>query len=742
MSPLEPSRPRRQRRWRLVRVTLAFLVLTAIIAVAALPWALNTQRARVWLLARANRVLAPGKLEVASFRFSWFGPTEMTGFAIRDPQGDRVVAAPRALWDRDLGRILFDRPRYGTLTLEGATLDVERLPDGSIDLYEALRPILTGTPATDLTILIARGTLRLRGSGLARPVSADAADLAIRRPPAPRPVSWRLKLAQTDGAMLDVQGRYDRWRTKDLDVHLSGKRWPLAVAITGLNASGRFDGRAEVAHRSGRWELSGEAKLLEPEAAGPRLRDQRLGLEQLTGIWDVAVVEGSWAVRRLDLDLAGDAGAASRALAAWTGIGPLASAGRWSARVQARDDGEGLRFQGQAEARDIPEADGPITLDFHGAYRAEEDRCDLDRLTLAAKEATLTASGRVEDLRGRRRLDLSGTLTPDWEVINTRLADRIEPDARVLGKPGRFALQGNLADGARMLTAEVGFELDGADVYGLRLGPTAIIAHHQQGDWIIDPIRSTLNGGRLALDPELIHEDEGRLILRLASGSAIEDAEVNDEVSHRVLSFVAPVLEEATRVRGRVSVKIDRAEFPLAEDAGRRAVVEGLVVFRDVAFAPGPLAADLLDLLGRGDATLKLDEPVVLSVADGRVYQRDLEVPVGRLARIGLEGWVDFDRNLHLTASVPLLPEMLRDRPVLSVLFEGQRIAVPIRGTLSHPRVDRDAFRASLRALGEDLLTRGAVRGAAELLQRLARPRDPAAAPSRPRLMPEERRQR
>ena len=127
-----PVKPRR-RRW--VKYVLALGAL-AIAAFLAVPWALNTGAGRAWLLGKANRALAPGRLEMDSLRFSWFGPTRMTMFTLVDAQGDRVVVAPRAVWDRNLRQVLFEQPKLGTLRLERAEIDAERLADGKVDLYE------------------------------------------------------------------------------------------------------------------------------------------------------------------------------------------------------------------------------------------------------------------------------------------------------------------------------------------------------------------------------------------------------------------------------------------------------------------------------------------------------------------------------------------------------------------------------------------------------------------------------
>ena len=78
-------------------------------------------------------------------RLSWFAPTRTTGLVLRDAQGDAVISAPRATLDRTLWQLLFDRPRFGTLLLDRAALDIERRPDGTVDVYETIKPVSTST---------------------------------------------------------------------------------------------------------------------------------------------------------------------------------------------------------------------------------------------------------------------------------------------------------------------------------------------------------------------------------------------------------------------------------------------------------------------------------------------------------------------------------------------------------------------------------------------------------------------
>jgi translocation and assembly module TamB len=289
------------------------------------------------------------------------------------------------------------------------------------------------------------------------------------------------------------------------------------------------------------------------------------------------------------------------------------------------------------------------------------------------------------------------------------------------------------------LDAEIGFDLAGADIYGMKFGPTPVVLRAKGGALRFDPISTTLNEGHVRLEPEVDLDAPGGPTLRLAKNSAIREAKINDEVSKRVLAYIAPILDRATRARGLVSVDLDHAEFPIGPGRGRQAKVEGAVVFQDVEFAPGPLAEEILGAIGRRDLSLRLDQPVTITIAEARVNQRGMTIPIADFTRIGLTGWVDFDRNLSLVATIPVTSAMLGNNPLLSDIAAGTKVRLPIGGTLDRPVIDKEAFAANLQELGKSLLTRGASRGAMELLMRLARPRDPDAPPPPPRLSPEER---
>jgi translocation and assembly module TamB len=190
----------------------------------------------------------------------------------------------------------------------------------------------------------------------------------------------------------------------------------------------------------------------------------------------------------------------------------------------------------------------------------------------------------------------------------------------------------------------------------------------------------------------------------MGSASGLQDAVVNDEVSHRVLMFAAPVLDRATRVQGRISLTLNDAFFPISARPEAQARVDGDMLFDSVEFMPGPLAEQLLSVFRLEQRPLLvLRDPISIRILGRRIYQEGLVIPVAKVAVIGLDGWVDFDQNLDLVARFAMIPPR-RNIPVLSQVLENTQIQVPITGTLKNPKLNAEAIKDRFKDMGTNLL--------------------------------------
>src|SRR5262249_23405162 len=195
--------------------------------------------------------------------------------------------------------------------------------------------------------------------------------------------------------------------------------------------------------------------------------------------------------------------------------------------------------------------------------------------------------------------------------------------------------------------------------------------------------------------------------------------------SHRVLMFAAPVLDQATRVRGRVSLALTDAYFPIGAAPDGQAKVDGDVLFDSVEFMPGPLADKIIGIFRQERRPLLvLRDPVSVRIIGRTIYQEGLVIPLGNLAAIGIDGTVDFDQNLNLLASFAVAPPR-KEIPVLSEILKNTRLQIPITGTFKNPRLNGDAIAARFKDMGLNMLDTvigAGASGLGRMLQRGGRP--------------------
>jgi hypothetical protein len=706
---IAPPRPRRWRKRLMALLAIAVIVLASV--VVSIPWLVNRPFIKARIVRQVNAILAPGRASFKTISVSWFGTSAVTDFELFDHEDRRVLTATRATLDWNLFQTIFARPKVANITLIEGQADIAREQNGEINLIDTIRPFLVPKPKHTVIVRLPHGTVRLRPSRDARPLIGEDADVMLEFAAYPEPIRWDVTLTQprqggTPGS-LALRGQIERVtdgdNPPDVELTVSGERWAWSNDPAGSALTGTIGGDLEARRTQGRWSSSGQATLADFAASAKAIdgNNPPFRLETTKAEWKVVEKTTDWEIQKLRVE---------SPFGTLDARGTVAGKPGESWTMALDSDISGFTFADPLDpSKPFRET---LKTSLKLAYDSQTDRVDLSGLDLSLPLIRIRGGGTVAGLTADRAVDLRGTIEPDWDALQKMLAKKIEPNARLAGRAKGWAITGTLptlqvSEWSRTLEGEAGVELEQVDVFGMRLSRTAVVARFRNGELIIDPIDSTLNGGPLHLEPSLVTDDAGNQLLRLGSSSSLTDAEVNEEVSHRVLSYVAPVLDRATRVSGRVSVAIADAVLPLDPGAtGIKPNVEGEVSFEQVEFAPGRFADMIFGVLPiERKPILVLDQPVSLKVVDGRVYQEGLAIPMGKLAEIGLDGWVGFDRTLNLTASVTLTPDKSeKEVPILSSIFRGTRVAIPIRGTFDDPKLDTKAIGQNFKDLGAGLL--------------------------------------
>ncbi len=322
---MDGETPRKRKKSLVRRLARALLVLSvlAVVVVAALPWIAATPAARNALVGQINKVVAPSKVGIGEISLAWFGSIRLTGLSLVDGHGKTLITAQRATLDRGLLALLRDRAHLGTLTLDGATIDIECRADGSIDLVDALvppkptefvpepLPTATKTKASpvDVTLRVTHGTIKLTTPELVEPLAAEELDMEVAYPSTPASkLAWKIRLAKPPGGTsaetLGIDGDFDHQAqgNPDLSLTLQGTRWPLALAAPGVVVRGRLDGALKATRVASVWSTSSSSTtMLDLVADGPALAGDKLAFDKVGAAWDIHQDGAAWVIQSLGL---------------------------------------------------------------------------------------------------------------------------------------------------------------------------------------------------------------------------------------------------------------------------------------------------------------------------------------------------------------------------------------------------------------------------------------------------------
>jgi len=324
----------------------------------------------------------------------------------------------------------------------------------------------------------------------------------------------------------------------------------------------------------------------------------------------------------------------------------------------------------------------------------------------AGTESTASAAPRLV-------LALDGRLGYDWARLTPLLQAGLGPGVAIQGQfTSPATWQGPLDLASAKADAELQWQR--ANLYGFQVGPGTCRAHLADSLLAIDPMVLNVNQGRLHLAPKVLFKPQPA-VFTLPAGPLVERVQVTPQMCAAALQYVAPVLADATSVQGSFSIELDDCRIPLERPALGR--MSGRMTIHSMQIGPGPLIHELAVALGRATpGRLRRESVIRFVMADGGVHHDGLELEFPEVT-VRTRGFVGFDRSLRLVVEMPI-PEKWLVGPRVRAALANQTLTLPLAGTLSRPRLDRQALReANRRVLRE--AARNAVEN--ELLNQLNR---------------------
>ncbi|MDI6450766.1 hypothetical protein [Anaerobaca lacustris] len=337
-----------------------------------------------------------------------------------------------------------------------------------------------------------------------------------------------------------------------------------------------------------------------------------------------------------------------------------------------------------------------ITTTFDVVIAPEDENVNVNVETFVLNSPQITIQkGQIKRTVQDRRVQVEGTIEGecDWAAVG-QIASGVVPEG--LEMSGRRAISLNFtsaypADDPNALmanldgSARTGF--DSAYYKGLNIGSTDVQVRIEKGFMTIEPFSTTVNNGQLNFAGQADFKEKDRLLrtpepLMLARG-----IELNREMTGALLQYVNPLFANVTGISGIAHFDCRTLAIPLAEGLERKAEVSGTFSADKVLLEASGLLEEILKATGQSLRGQRLTvRPTNIVLRDGIVRYDNMQIDVEN-SPINFAGAIGLDGRLDMTVT---LPWTLKGRTARADREDkaGPRIAVPLTGTISQPKLD------------------------------------------------------
>lgn len=344
------------------------------------------------------------------------------------------------------------------------------------------------------------------------------------------------------------------------------------------------------------------------------------------------------------------------------------------------------------------------------AMTPDVENLKLDQLTIDSQTLQLAAAGQIQNMTTQMNVDVHGNWTPDLDKVNELVSAYTGEQVKIAGgKQQAFTIKGAVFDdptaqGNAWLSRQLKFDTNLAwqqlDLFGFDIGPSLMTTRLANSAVVVNTQPISVSGGTIQLQPT-VHLRGSAPTIVLPEGKIADQVQLTPENCRGWLKYVAPIVADATASQGTFSLTSGGARIPLANVNASKGDAE--IVIHQARVGPGPLGQQLIGIANQVKTIVKgvgasnvanqsaswivlPEQRIPVQIERGQVVHRNVAFDVGG-TKIITSGSVGLDQRINMVAEIPIADEWLGDNRYLAGL-RGQKISIPIAGTLSKPQLD------------------------------------------------------
>ncbi len=363
-----------------------------------------------------------------------------------------------------------------------------------------------------------------------------------------------------------------------------------------------------------------------------------------------------------------------------------------------------------------------LEMSLTASVLPKEGNVNVDAFSVTSALVNLQTKGAFTDWRVRKHLNLDGTLECNFDRIAPMLVAFTGQQIELNGKKAMpFQVETSLAgkDWHQILaqtTASAKVYIKSAKAMGIETGEMTPVLRVEKKSAKVT-LETTVNQGKLSLAPVLDLSGDVPVLSLPKDSRVLDQVQMTRELANELVARALPFFKDSLGTQGNVSFVCESLSIPLDETLKEKATMTGRLGFRRVSFRSTGLLDGLLALVNLSGRVVQVpDQEVGIELQEGRIYQDKIQLDIGDYSLL-ISGSVGLDTTLDMLIEMPITEEIIHDKKTYELLKDAT-IKVPISGTASAPKFDRDIVRRNLRALMAEAAKKLLKREAGELIER------------------------
>jgi translocation and assembly module TamB len=379
-------------------------------------------------------------------------------------------------------------------------------------------------------------------------------------------------------------------------------------------------------------------------------------------------------------------------------------------------------------SKTLPEiSEKKITLDADLQRSPDGKHLTIDNLNLNSNALKLTAEGTLDQSGPNKVFEANGTMAPDLKLVSAYMKKTAGTPIQIAGqKATPFAIKlvskgDRWEDPLKHLSFSGALHIDSVKAYGLSLTPNDVpirLANASANARLDSPA----NGGTLAMQPIVDMRKEPYTLLFKKNIDVLKEVKVTRGLVDGLLAVLHPLFKNAVMPEGILGLHLKNFKWPLSEEGKNKASFAGTLHLDGIRLKSTPFLARLLKMMGIKEEEITItDQNIDFKARKGRVKTSPLTLDMGEY-QLKVHGSFGFDESLNFIARVPVTRKMVGKDAYK--LLKGTTIKVPIRGSVSNPKINRTALEDATGDLMQQALQKNVEQGVQDLFNNLLKKRD------------------